>query len=116
MRTLADLLASPDGRDFLERREVFTDPPAFVEAMATPQCDDLLTPAGLPAGSLVPFTGQQAQCDYAHTVTAKFRVLRDLAQAPDIVPTARRTANASTSAARRCRSRSSSRSVAGAPT
>lgn len=86
MRTLADLLASVDGRQFLEDRGVLVETDGFLDAMAPPRRDELRSALGLPPGSRLPYVGQQLQCDYPRSVTDKFRLLRSLRDAEDVIP------------------------------
>ncbi|HEX9766480.1 MAG TPA: hypothetical protein VGA36_06930 [Nitriliruptorales bacterium] len=87
MRSIADLIGSGEGRHFLEERGVFLDQHGFLDAMAPPARDDLHRAMGLGESVRTTYVGQQIQCDYAWSVTAKFRMLRDLAaDATDVVP------------------------------
>jgi hypothetical protein len=88
MRSLADLLASPGGRDFLRGRGVLTDPAEFL-ARLRPTASDGARP-WLDSSSDAPpvYAGQQLQCDYPRPVAAKFEALRDLARSGDVTPVA----------------------------
>jgi hypothetical protein len=85
MRTLAELLATPDGRAFLAGRGVHVEAEDFLAAMTPPARPGLARALGLPDGARLPFTGQQTQCDYGASVVAKFRLLSGLT-GPDVAP------------------------------
>lgn len=85
-RSLADLLASVEGRRFLEQRGVHVDATHFASAMAPPRRGELTDALGLSRGDRVAYVGQQLQCDYAHSASEKFRALRDLSAEEGVEP------------------------------
>ncbi|HKX25134.1 MAG TPA: hypothetical protein VJP08_02330 [Actinomycetota bacterium] len=87
MRSLIDLLGSPDGHTFLEERGVQVSEDAFVGGLRTPVRSGLGDVVDLGPGSLV-YTAHQLQCDYALSVTAKLRTLADFNGRDDIAPLA----------------------------
>ena len=78
MRSLSDLVSSPDGHSFLVERGVFLDPAAFVEQLRPPRNPELAEALGLdPAVPLV-YAGQQTLVDIPGSVLAKFRLAQEL--------------------------------------
>jgi hypothetical protein len=78
VRSLSDLVSSPDGRDFLVERGVLLDPAAFVEQLRPPRNPELAEALGLdPAVPLV-YAGQQTLVDIPGSVLAKFRLAQEL--------------------------------------
>jgi hypothetical protein len=86
MRGLVDLLESADGRQLLESRGVFDDPPSFAEALEPPARPGMIRHLGLEAGTTLVYVGQQVQPDYPGSVTAKFRAARDLSPFSGVEP------------------------------
>jgi hypothetical protein len=77
MRSLADLIAVPAGRAFLEDRGVALTVEGFVERVRPPARDGLGDVVDLPPGTPV-YTAHQLQCDYAASVTSKLRALGEV--------------------------------------
>jgi hypothetical protein len=86
VRSLADLLATPGGREFLQARGVFTEPAAFLERLHPPSSDAIRRRLRLGQGSACVYVAHQLQCDYPRSVVAKFRALRDLARGGHVAP------------------------------
>jgi hypothetical protein len=78
MRTLADLLASSEGRALLEGRRVFTSAEAFVERLEPPANDGLIRLLRLDPKALPVYAAHQIKADYPESVTAKLRTAREL--------------------------------------
>ncbi len=79
MRSLLQLMESEDGRAFLDERGVYVSAEAFTRAVRPPIADGLARYLGL--GPRLPvYMGQQLQCDYPGSVTAKVRTLGELSR------------------------------------
>jgi hypothetical protein len=86
VRSLADLLATLGGREFLQARGVFTEPAEFLERLHPPRSDGIRRRLRLGQGSACVYVAHQLQCDYPRSVVAKFRALRDLARGGHVAP------------------------------
>jgi hypothetical protein len=73
MRTLPKLLASADGRAFLESRGVFATEEAFVGRLQPPGRNDLRELAGLDPKAFAVYSAHQVKSDYALSVISKIR-------------------------------------------
>jgi hypothetical protein len=77
VRSLEDLVRSPEGRAFLEERGVLLSLEPFLAGLSPPVTD------GLPeVGDLdrpLVYSAHQIQSDYAPSVAAKLRALREVA-------------------------------------
>jgi hypothetical protein len=86
MRTLFDLLATDDGRAFLDDRGLFTDVDDFRAALQPPVSDVLNEAVGLARGTPLVHIGQQLCADYAPWTLTKFLAGAQLAAYDDAVP------------------------------
>jgi hypothetical protein len=86
MRSLADLLATAHGREFLAERGVLTDRDDFVDQLEAPKDDGLTTMVGLPPGSALVYVGQQVCADYAPGTVSKFAAATQLAGREHVAP------------------------------
>ena len=77
MRSLTELMKSPDGHEFLEERGVFLSAEPFMRELRPPAADGLARFLELEEPFVV-YMGQQLQCDYPPSVTVKVRTLGDL--------------------------------------
>jgi hypothetical protein len=87
MRSLADLLRSPEGRDFLEGRGVLLSEGAFVGGLRPPARDGLRDVVDPGPGHLV-YAAHQLQCDYPLSVAAKLRTLGRVGGHDSVAPVA----------------------------
>jgi hypothetical protein len=85
LRTLKDLLGSPEGRAFLSDRAIFTDLEDFTAALAPPGDLRLRAMLGLDPEFVV-YSGQQVYCDYHRSVVAKFETAGALAALHGVQP------------------------------
>jgi hypothetical protein len=79
MRSLTELMKSPVGHEFLGERGVFLSAEPFMRELRPPAADALARFLGVKEPFVV-YMGQQLQCDYPTSVTAKARTLGDLAE------------------------------------
>ena len=79
VRSLSDLLASAQGRHFLETRGVLTDPDAFRRRLEPPRDPALALLLGLPADLPLLYFAHQTLADFPASVVARFRTARDFA-------------------------------------
>jgi hypothetical protein len=86
MRSLSDLVRSPEGRALLEERGVSLSRESFVDRLSPPAGDGLAEVLDL-VGAPV-YSAHQLQCDYPPSVTAKLRALREVARLGEIAPAA----------------------------
>jgi hypothetical protein len=86
MRSLSDLVRTPEGRSFLEERGVQLAREPFLARLSPPASDGLAEMLDL-RRALV-YSAHQLQCDYAPSVTAKLRALRDAARDGRAAPVA----------------------------
>jgi hypothetical protein len=87
VRSLVDLLGSPDGPAFLEERGVLLSEEAFIDLIRPPARDGLHDVVDLGRGYPV-YSAHQLQCDYALSVTAKLRTLGDVGGHGGVAPLA----------------------------
>jgi hypothetical protein len=87
VRSLVDLLGSPDGRAFLEEGGILLSDEAFVDGIRNPVRDGLHDVVELGRGYPV-YSAHQLQCDYALSVTAKLRALGDVGDRDGVAPLA----------------------------
>jgi hypothetical protein len=85
MQTLADLLNSSGGLNFLEAKGVFVDRKRFNDQLRTPAIPDLADHFGVKDKKLV-CSGQQIYVDYHQSVLSKIEILRDMEQDEDLFP------------------------------
>ncbi|HEX6207079.1 MAG TPA: hypothetical protein VF058_01860 [Actinomycetota bacterium] len=78
MRSLNDLLASAEGRFFLESRGVILQEAGFGRELAPPAYRGLAEALGLPDGARPVYVAHQTQVDLRRSVVCKFRAARDL--------------------------------------
>jgi hypothetical protein len=86
VRSLTDLIRSPEGRSFLEERGVLLTREAFLSRLSPPATDALAEM--LEVGPALVYSAHQLQCDYPPSVTAKLRALRDVAREDRVAPVA----------------------------
>lgn len=86
MRSLADLLATGQGRAFLADRGLFTDREEFLGQVRAPRTDGLTGMLGLPPGSAPVYVGQQVCADYAPGTVTKFTAAARLAGRAGVAP------------------------------
>lgn len=77
MRSLEDLVRSPEGRAFLEERGVLLSLEPFLAGLSPPVTDGLPEVGDLDRPFV--YSAHQIQSDYAPSVTAKLRALREVA-------------------------------------
>lgn len=85
MRTLNELLNSPDGLRFLESKGVFVAQQEFREQLKTPAKPNLVDMLGLQDTKLI-CSGQQLYIDYRQSVLSKIQTLHDFEHASDLFP------------------------------
>jgi hypothetical protein len=83
MRTLKDLLNSPEGLRFLESKGVYVSQQAFKDQLQAPVKPNLAHALGLEDTKLV-WAGQQLYVDYRQSVLSKVLALQNLEQAKDL--------------------------------
>lgn len=86
LRSLQDLLATAEGRQFLEERALYCDQGAFVASLESPADGGLARALGLDAGQRPVAFGHQICCDYQRSVSCKFHTARHFSDIPGIVP------------------------------
>lgn len=82
MRSLADLLATAQGRKFLVDRGLFTDREEFLGRLRAPRTDGLVGMLGMPPGSAPVYVGQQVCADYSPATVTKFAAANRLTGRP----------------------------------
>jgi hypothetical protein len=87
VRSLADLVRSPEGRGFLEERGALLSEAVFVGRLRPPARDGLQGVVDLRPGVPV-YSAHQLQCDYAPSVTAKLRTLGGVGREDGVAPVA----------------------------
>lgn len=85
MQTLADLLNTAEGRNFLTAEGVFTAPQTFSARLKMPVKPGLAAELGVANHKLV-CSGQQLYTDYRHSVLSKILALQDLEQEQELQP------------------------------
>jgi len=80
VRSLADLGASREGREWLAAHGVHTDPDRFRAVLKPPSDAGLATLVGVPADRPLIYVGQQVATDYSHATAAKFAATGDLSR------------------------------------
>lgn len=78
MRSLAELLASAEGRSFLEARGVVLDRATFVDRLSPPARAGLAELLGLASGVVPVYVAHQTHVDFRRSVVSKLRAARDL--------------------------------------
>ncbi len=73
MRPLTELLASADGRSFLESRDVSFEATVFTGRLRPPADGGLTDLFGLPAGARPVYVAHQIHVDFRRSVVSKFR-------------------------------------------
>jgi hypothetical protein len=85
MQTLADLMSSPQGQEWLAAKGVFTSLLQFREALKIPVRSDLAVTLGVSGKKLI-CSGQQLYIDYHRSVLSKILTLREFTDDPDLFP------------------------------
>lgn len=85
MQTLADLMSSEHGREWLASKGVFTSPQQFKERLNAPARPDLAVTLGVNGKKLI-CSGQQLYIDYHRSVLSKILTLREFKDDPDLFP------------------------------
>jgi hypothetical protein len=78
MRSLAELLSTPEGRSYLEERGIALDRASFAERLRPPRDDRLRELVRLPAETRLVYVAHQTHVDFSRSVVAKLRAARDL--------------------------------------
>jgi hypothetical protein len=78
VRSLAELLAIPEGHQFLQGAGVFLGPDSFRERLRAPAHDGLRGLAGLHPDALIVYAAHQVKLDYEASVVAKIRTAAGL--------------------------------------
>jgi hypothetical protein len=86
VRSLTDLLATPEGRDFLAEHHMHSDTDEFANRLEPPQCEDLVQFLDLASGTRLVHIGQQVCTDYEPATLTKFEAATELNDRPGIVP------------------------------
>jgi hypothetical protein len=85
MQTLADLMSSPQGQQWLASKGVFTSQQQFMESLKAPAQSDLAAMLGVNSKKLI-CSGQQLYIDYHQSVLSKILTLREFKDNPDLFP------------------------------
>jgi hypothetical protein len=85
MQTLADLMSSPQGQEWLASKGVFTSRQQFKESLKVPAQPDLAITLGMDGKKLI-CSGQQLYIDYHQSVLSKILTLREFKDDPDLFP------------------------------
>jgi hypothetical protein len=83
MQTLADLMSSPQGQDWLASKGILTSPQQFGESLKAPSQSDLAVQLGMDGKKLL-CSGQQLYIDYHQSVLSKILTLREFKDTPDL--------------------------------
>jgi hypothetical protein len=85
MQTLADLMNSPQGQEWLTSKGVFISGQQFRESLKSPAQSDLAVMLGVNGKKLI-CSGQQLYIDYHQSVLSKIQTLREFKDDPDLFP------------------------------
>ena len=85
MQSLADLMGSSEGQQWLASKGVFTSTPQFREKLKAPERSDLAINLGMDGKKLI-CSGQQLYIDYHQSVLSKILTLREFKDDPDLFP------------------------------
>jgi hypothetical protein len=85
MQTLADLMSSPQGQQWLDSKGVFTSQQQFMESLKVPVQSALAVTLGVDGKKLI-CSGQQLYIDYHQSVLSKILTLREFKDDPDLFP------------------------------
>ena len=85
MQSLADLMGSSEGQQWLASKGVFTSAQQFRESLKTPARSDLAFTLGVDGKKLI-CSGQQLYIDYHQSVISKILTLREFKDDPDLFP------------------------------
>ncbi len=85
MQTLADLMNSTKGQEWLASKGVFTSQQEFRESLKVPAQSDLAVTLGVNGKKLI-CSGQQLYIDYHQSVLSKILTLREFTDAPELFP------------------------------
>ena len=86
LRSLGQLLASPEGIGFLEEHGAFIEADVFVDQLRPPTDGRLNDLLGIGAGGRPVSFGHQISCDYQASVVCKFDAAKALAALPGVAP------------------------------
>jgi len=85
MQSLADLMNSPQGQQWLASKGVFTSTQQFKESLKAPARSDLAVTLGVDGKKLI-CSGQQLYIDYHQSVISKILTLQEFKDDPDLFP------------------------------
>jgi hypothetical protein len=85
MQTLADLMSSPQGRQWLASKGVYSSQQQFRECLKAPEQSGLAVMLGVDGKKLI-CSGQQLYIDYHQSVLSKILTLREFKDDPDLFP------------------------------
>src|SRR5215510_5775084 len=85
MQTLADLMNSPQGQQWLDSKGVFTSAQQFKESLKPPAQSDLSVMLGVNGKKLI-CSGQQLYIDYHQSVLSKIQTLREFKDDSELFP------------------------------
>lgn len=85
MQSLADLMRSPQGQEWLASKGVYTTPKKFTESLKAPVQSDLAVILGVNGKKLI-CSGQQLYIDYRRSVLNKILALREFKGDLDLFP------------------------------
>lgn len=85
MQSLADLMGSSEGQQWLASKGVFTSRQQFRESLKVPARSDLAVTLGVDGKKLI-CSGQQLYIDYHQSVISKILTLREFKDDPDLFP------------------------------
>ena len=85
MQSLADLMGSSEGQQWLASKGVFTSTQQFRENLKAPARSDLAVTLGVDGKKLI-CSGQQLYIDYHQSVLSKILTLREFKDDPDLFP------------------------------
>ena len=85
MQTLADLMSSPQGQQWLASKGVFTSQQQFRESLKDPTQSDLAVTLGVNGRKLI-CSGQQLYIDYRQSVLSKILTLQEFKDNSDLFP------------------------------
>lgn len=85
MKSLTDLMRSPDGRELLRSSGVYVDPQEFKDRLRAPARTKLADSLDSEGRKLI-CSGQQLYVDYRQSVLSKILTLREFEQDPELLP------------------------------
>ncbi len=85
MKTLADLMSSPQGQQWLASKGIFTSQQQFKESLKVPAQSDLAMRQGVNGKKLI-CSGQQLYIDYRQSVLSKILTLQEFEDDSSLFP------------------------------